>query len=157
MRVANTYRRTTSVIGSALVFGWALWGPDHDLSRTRPPPVEISTMTPTPAVADTAPDALIARALEHDPFIVVGRSESESPQPAPTSVAIAPPLRVLGTVVDSVGGSFALCQLGAEHAVVLHIGQRIGDYELRRVDKASAVFATSDGGRVELHVPRAGA
>jgi hypothetical protein len=112
---------------------------------------------PTPTVAETASDALIARAAERDPFVVVGRLESESPRPAPDSVAIAQPLRVLGTVVDSAGGSFALCQLGAAQAVVLRVGQRIGGYELRRVEKASAVFTTSDSGRIELHVPRAGA
>ena len=155
MRVANAYRRTTSIIGSALVLSWALWGPDRDSSRQTP--VETPAVIPTPVVADRASDALIARALERDPFAVMTRPDSESPQSAPTNAAIAPPLRVLGTVVDSVGGSFVLCQLGAAQAVVLHIGQRIGDYELRRVEKASAVFATSDSGRIELHVPRAGA
>jgi len=68
-----------------------------------------------------------------------------------------PPLRVLGTVVDSVGGSFALCQLGSTQPVVLRIGQRIGDYELRRVEKAGAFFSTPDSGRIERRIPRAGA
>lgn len=76
---------------------------------------------------------------------------------APSSLVNEPPLRVLGTVVDSAGGSFALCQLGTTQAVIVRIGQRIGDYELRRVQKGSVVFATSDGGSVELRVPRAGA
>ena len=144
----------TSVIGSALVLVWVVRGRDRDSSR--PSVAENAAEIPTPTVAETASDALIARAAERDPF-VVGRPEAESPPPAPESVAIAQPLRVLGTVVDSAGGSFALCQLGAAQAVVIRVGQRIGHYELRRVEKASAVFATSDSGRIELHVPRAGA
>lgn len=154
MRV-RTLCRLTSMIGAPLVLGWVVRPPDH--ASSRPSMVERGAEIPTPAVAETVSDALIARAAERDPFVVVGRTESESPPPAPASVAVAQPLHVLGTVVDSAGGSFALCQLGAAQAVVLRIGQRIGDYELRRVEKASAVFATSDSGRIELHVPRAGA
>ena len=152
---ARTVYRMTSVIGSALVLVWVVRGRDRDSSR--PSVAENAAEIPTPTVAETASDALIARAAERDPFVVVGRLESESPRPAPDSVAIAQPLRVLGTVVDSAGGSFALCQLGAAQAVVLRVVQRIGGYELRRVEKASAVFTTSDSGRIELHVPRAGA
>ena len=153
MRV-RTLCRLTSMIGAPLVLGWVVRPPDH--ASSRPLVVERGAEIPRPAVAETVSDALIARAAERDPFVVVARAESESLPPAPASVA-AQPLHVLGTVVDSAGGSFALCQLGAAPAVVVRIGQRIGDYELRRVEKASAVFATSDSGRVELHVPRAGA
>lgn len=154
MRLASGYRRAASVIGSAFVLGWVLGAPDR--APSRPSAVAGAAAIPTPVIAETASDELVARAIEHDPFAAGGRVDSEPP-PAPANVAPAQPLRVLGTVVDSAGGSFALCQLGAAQAVILRVGQRLGGYELRRVEKASAVFATSDSGRVEVHVPRAGA
>ena len=109
------------------------------------------------AVADTIADDLLARAQDRDPFFAVQTTAVQSSAPATPSTALEPPLRVLGTVVDSTGGSFALCQLGATPPVVLRVGQRIGDYELRGVEKAAAVFFRPDSGRVERRVARAGA
>jgi hypothetical protein len=97
---------------------------------------------------------LISSAAGRDPFSI-GNVKAESlivEQPAPPRET----LRVLGTVVDSDGASFALCQLGTAPAAIVRIGQKIGDYELRSVNKATAVFTLVDGERVELRVPRAG-
>jgi hypothetical protein len=106
-------------------------------------------------VADTTPDELIARAEERDPF--AGHKPAALAMPsAPAPIVEEQTLRVVGTVVDSLGVSMAICQLGAAPAVVLHVGQRLGYYELLLVEKASATFLTSEGGRVERRVPRAG-
>ena len=104
---------------------------------------------------DTSSDELIARAAGRDPFSTIGSTKPES------LVVEEPPasrdaLRVLGTVVDAEGGSFVLCQLGAAQPVLLRIGETIGDYELRSVNKGTAVFKLAGGGRVELLVSRAG-
>jgi hypothetical protein len=106
-----------------------------------------------PLASEATPDDLIARAADRNPF-ASRKLISHSPPTVPVPVVADQTLHVLGTVVDSLGASFALCQLGAAPPVVLHVGQRLGDYELRRVDKASAVFLTPEGGRVERRVPR---
>ena len=109
-----------------------------------------------PRSRDTSSDELIGRAAERSPFATIGSVKAESlvvTQPsAPREI-----LRVLGTVVDTDGGSFVLCQLGTARPVVVRIGQKVGDYELSSVNKAAAVFTLVGGGRVELQVPRAGA
>jgi hypothetical protein len=65
-------------------------------------------------------------------------------------------LRLVGTVVDSSGGSFVLCQLGAGSARVLRVGQEVGVYQLHSISQGAAVFVTGDGQRLELRVPKAG-
>ena len=154
MRVAQLCVRATSSLAAALSLGWAMSAPGRH--STPVAAFDFGAAVPSFVIADTVSDALIALALEHNPFAGISRAEADSATGAPANVVTEQPLRVLGTVVDSAGGSFALCQLGAASAVIVHIGQWIGDYELHRIDKASAVFAKADGGRIELHVSRTG-
>ncbi len=109
------------------------------------------------APADTTPDELIARAAERDPFGTKPKAMAQSSALAIAPIAEQQTLRVLGTVIDSLGGSFVFCQLGATSPVLLRVGQRIGGFELRRVEKGIAEFASPTGDRVERQVPRAGA
>ena len=157
-RVPSLVIRMTSMAASAAALVWAITGPKVAVNLSSRRFVFKSTGTiPLLKVRDTTSDAVLERAVERDPFTSVDRVGTESPAPAPQTVANEPSLQVLGTVVDSSGGSFALCQLGATPAVVLRVGQRIGHYELRRIEKGRVQFATPDGESVELRVPRAGA
>jgi hypothetical protein len=65
-------------------------------------------------------------------------------------------LRLIGTVVDSNGGSFVLCQLGTNPTRVLRVGQELGPYELHSISQGAAIFLTADGQRLELRVPKTG-
>jgi len=144
--------RAASGAASTFALVWAAFAP----SRVRSTPrsfVILRPMTP-PVVAETTSDALLTRALERDPFGADSVTATASVTTAPVEEPSLP--RVLGTVVDSAGGSFALCQLGTRQAVILRSGQRIGDYVVRRVEKGRVVFAGLDGGNIELHVPRTG-
>jgi len=157
-RAANCVVRMTSVGVSAIALIWGFVEPKSVVTGpSQPPTVESAVHIPAVGIADTAPDALLERAAERDPFTSANRIETASTATAPAAIASEQPLRVLGTVVDSVGGSFALCQLGATQAVIVRVGQRIGAYGLQRVGKGSAVFTMSNGDSVELRVPRAGA
>ena len=98
---------------------------------------------------------LIGRSVERDPFSMTRTTNAES-LVVDQHVIPREPLRVLGTVVDSTGGSFVLLLARCGSPILLRIGQRIGDYELNSVDKATAIFTLTGGGRVELRVPRAG-
>ena len=150
--------RVTSVAASAVALVRAILGPKSDATvSSRRVEVRRTGAIPSPSTRDTTSDALLERAVERDPFATVERGGTESSAPIRRPVENEQPVRVLGTVVDSLGGSFALCQLGATQAVILRVGQRIGDYELRRIEKGRVLFTTSDGESVELRVPRAGA
>ena len=156
-RVEDLSLRTTSVVASAAAIAWTTFAPNPGLNASRTRSAGTARPLQAPAIADAAPDSLIARAVERDPFTAARRQGADTTATAAATAGKEEPVRVLGTVVDSAEGSFALCQLGARAAVILRIGQRIGDYELRRIEKGSVVFATPDGGRLELRIQRAGA
>jgi hypothetical protein len=157
---AQLSRSMTRVIAAFAAIAAALFG--WTFERAIQPRVLLTMSTRSRKIGgsitlrsrDTSSDELIARAAGRDPFSI-GSVKAESivveRGPAPRET-----LRVLGTVVDSAGGSFVLCQLGTAPATLVRIGQKIGDYELSSVNKATAVFTLADGGRVELQVPRAG-
>ncbi len=85
----------------------------------------------------------------------VGVTESKSAAfVAP--VVVAPQLKLAGTVIAADGHSFAMCQLGAEPAKIVYVGQRIGTFTLRGVSQGSAVFTDDSGKRVVLRVPNGG-
>jgi len=65
-------------------------------------------------------------------------------------------LRLVGTVVDSSGGSFVLCQLGTNQTRVLRVGEELGPYELHSISQGAAIFLTAAGQRLELRVSKTG-
>jgi hypothetical protein len=143
-------------IASLITLGWVLLAPD-DGSVANVSESHRSALVSERAivVADTTPDDLIAEAVARDPFRIDEASAASAASTGPETSKDQQPLRVIGTVVDSLGGSFALCQLGGAQAVLLRIGQKIGEYELRAIEPASVVFTTADGGRVERRIQRA--
>jgi hypothetical protein len=143
---------------AAGTLGWEIAHSNHPLPRASPAAPTPKVKLPQPfRILDTTSDELLTRATERHPFshVVHAPPPTQPVGTAPTAVS-TDTLRVLGTVVDSLGGSFALCQLGAAPPVLLRTGQKIGEYELRSVDKAIVVFSTIDGRRAERRVPRAG-
>jgi len=144
-----------SAIASAAVLAWAVFSANPAVDGALRSPNLLPWSWGAPTVADTTPDDLIGRAQGRDPF--ASHNHVDPPAPTkPVEVVDEQILRVMGTVVDSSGASFAICQLGAAPAVILHVGQRIGEYELRRVEKGGAMFLTLAGDRVERRVARAG-
>jgi len=115
------------------------------------PPLACGAMDPKGA------DELIENALDHDPFSP-NRQRSAPPAPAIVARELSAPevLHLIGTVIDSNGGSFVLCQLGAGSARVLRVGQEVGVYQLHSISQGVAIFVTSDGQRLELRVSKGG-
>lgn len=66
------------------------------------------------------------------------------------------PVVVIGTVINANGRSFAMCQVGAEAARVVYVGQRIGTLTLVSVGQGSAVFTNETGARVVINALKAG-
>ena len=108
-------------------------------------------------LANTSTDELIENALDHDPFSP-NRQRSAPPTPPVAARELAAPevLHLIGTVIDSSGGSFVLCQLGAGSARVLRVGQEVGVYQLHSISQGTAIFVAGDGQRLELRVSKGG-
>jgi hypothetical protein len=108
---------------------------------------------------DNATEALIDSAFERDPFSPT-RQAHIPPEPASIAKVAAPAateaLHLVGTVVDSSGGSFVLCQLGAGPPRVLRVGEELGAYQLHSISQGAATFVNGDGQRVELRVSKTG-
>jgi hypothetical protein len=102
--------------------------------------------------AVSAHDTLVIAAIEVDPF-----SPDRSPPatrygsaPTPTDSFAAETtqgalLKLVGTVIDVGGSSFAMCQLGEATPRAVRVGERIGDYRLRAVRQGAADFAGPEG------------
>jgi len=114
---------------------------------------------PTPIGSNDDSSEAIIEAFERDPFSttrqhpVIQRMSSSATAPAPIAAEV---LNLVGTVVDSDGGSFVLCQLGSNSTRVLRVGDVLGPYELHSIAQGSATFVTGDGRRLELRVPKTG-
>jgi hypothetical protein len=131
-----------------------------DLPRARPGDVRVNASTSRPAIGvASAHDTLVAAAVEVDPF----SPEREAPStrygsdPGDDSASTEMPaqralLKLVGTVIDDDGSSFAMCQLGDEQPRAVRVGERIGEYRLRAVRQGAADFAGPDG-PITLRVP----
>jgi hypothetical protein len=106
------------------------------------------------------PRVNIAAAVDADPF---SRERQRPPEAyrLPGEMVVAAPtgrteqLRVLGTVVSTTGGGFAMCQLGSTPPSIVRVGEKIGVYTLKRVARGSATFA-SPSGEVVIAAPQPG-
>jgi hypothetical protein len=110
------------------------------------------------------PVELILQAVAAAPFASDRRLGASSPAAeSPASSAESPALAafdagqvmLVGTVVDSVAGSFVLVAVPGQGTRVLRVDQVIGGLLLRSIEQGSATFTkVSDGERVMLRVPR---
>ena len=108
------------------------------------------------------PPADIQQAVENDlfspdrsapdtPYRMPGEARAdEAPKPDPTKPV------VLGTAVATDGRSFATVQLGADHPMLVHVGDKIGEWAVRAITRGKLTLVTSDGTRAEITVPRPG-
>jgi hypothetical protein len=68
-----------------------------------------------------------------------------------------PVLRLMGTVINPNGESFAVCNVGKPTGQLVRIGETINGYTLRSVMPKRAVFTTPSGAQVTLETPPPGA
>lgn len=76
---------------------------------------------------------------------------------APPGAAAEPPKPiVLGTALASDGSSFATCQYQTARLLMVRVGDTVGDYVVRTIERGRVVFATPAGKTFEVLAPRAG-
>ena len=113
-------------------------------------------------MADRArpPRVNVAAAVDADPFNPARQRPSEvymlpNELVVPAATPQAEQVRVLGTVVNTAGSGFAMCQLGSEPPTIVRVGEKIGAYTLKRVVRGSATFA-GPAGDVVIAAPQPG-
>lgn len=104
-------------------------------------------------------------AIDRDPFAATleatrkGR-ESPAPNSPPSTVgssgtAVAAPVvlpQLLGTIIDRLGGSVAICTLGSSAPKSVRVGGRIGGYRVDSISPGIAVVIDSSGRPVILRL-----
>ena len=75
---------------------------------------------------------------------------------APKIVEEPPKPIVLGVALASDGTSFATCQFQSARLLMVRVGDKIGDYTVRSIERGRVVFATPAGKTFEVLAPRAG-
>jgi hypothetical protein len=110
------------------------------------------------ATVDSPPPADLSAAVDNDPFSP-DRSAPAGPyrmpgeaDPRDAQPVVDPPKPiVLGTAVSPGGRSFAILQLGDSRPVSLSVGDRIGAYTLKSIERGRVVFTTAAGKRVDVN------
>lgn len=104
----------------------------------------------------------VESAVEHDVF-APDRSAPGAPYRMPgealassAPVAESPKPAVLGTVVATDGRSFATLQLGTDQPKLAHVGDKVGDWVVRSIQRGKVVLVSTAGTRAELTVPKPG-
>ena len=138
--------------------GFALWTLVHAL-RIAPVPDSPASQIANGGVLATLPaprDVNVALAIDADPF-AADRSAPErayrapgedSGDDGPSAPAVAPV--VLGTAVSDATHSFATVQLADSHAVIMHVGGKIGEYTVKSIERGHVVFTTPSGKKLDI-------
>jgi hypothetical protein len=101
-------------------------------------------------------------AVQHDLFSP-DRNAPSTPYRMPGEKAaddkpkVEPPKPVvLGTVIASDGRSFATLKLGDASPMLVHVGDKIGEWNVRSIARGKVVLESTTGVRAELAVPKPG-
>ena len=132
--------------------------------------VRVDTVAPAPATVSIVAGALDASASvpvvnvemangadlfapERKPPAARYRMPGEA---APKSVEEPPKPVVLGTALAADGSSFATCQYQSARLLMVRVGDKVGDYIVKSIERGRVVFATPAGKTFEVLAPRAG-
>lgn len=91
------------------------------------------------------------RSAPSAPYRLPGEKSPEVKQAAEPPKPI-----VLGTAVANDGKSFATLQLGDDRPTLVHVGDKIGDWVVKAIDRGKVTIINSSGGRADLVVPKPG-
>ncbi|MGE5731553.1 MAG: hypothetical protein ACM37U_06430 [Gemmatimonas sp.] len=109
-----------------------------------PPPADIQSAVENDLFS---PD----RSAPSTPYRMPGeRDVSDGPVVEPVKPA------VLGTAVATDGRNFATMQLGDERPVLVHVGDKIGEWTVKSIGRGKVVLVTAAGARADLTVPKPG-
>ena len=136
----------------------ALWTLEHAVRIERLPEAVAPQFAGLGAIEAPAPapPVNVAAAVEADPFaadrsapprryVVPGEASEEA-----AGAQAAPEPVVLGTAIADPAHSFATVQLGDERSVILHEGDKIGEYTVKSIERGHVVFTTRSGKPLDI-------
>lgn len=103
------------------------------------------------ATRAAAAPANVRAAVENDLFAPDRSAPAEryrvpgEDDPSPEVAPEAPEPMVLGTAVSGAGRSFATCQLGDDRPIIVRVGDTIGEYTVKTIERGRVVFTTANG------------
>lgn len=161
MRAAEFLRFTpmrVALAALALAFVFAVWSLADAFRAPASPPVGVRAplvLTLKPAASARAVD--IDAAVSSDLFSPdreapeqAFRMPGEPPPQSTAVVASAPKPTVLGTAVAGNGFSFATAELAANGPRIVHVGDKLGDYTVKTIERGHVVFVAADGTRLDI-------
>jgi hypothetical protein len=148
------------VVALALVL-WTLVGALRTEALPDAPPTTVASLE-TITKHSSRPPADIMTAVDKDlfaadrtapdePYRMPGESDGKD---KPTVEPMKP--IVLGTAVATDGRSFATLQLGDASPTLVHVGDKIGEWVVKAIERGKIVLVSTSGTRADLTVPKPG-
>jgi hypothetical protein len=154
----STNAGRAAIVALALSLMVALWTLAHAI-RIEPVPEGSAPQfsaggaltTPT-----TAPRINVAAAVDADPFAPDRNApetryrapSEESDETAPKQAPVEPV--VLGTAASDAAHGFATVQLADGPATIVRVGDKIGEYTVKSIERGHVVFATASGKKLDI-------
>ena len=153
---SNAGRAAIAALAASIVI--ALWTLVHAIRIAPIPEIAAPQFAANGAlsVSKTTPTVDVGAAVETDPF-AADRSAPANRYRAPgeendDAVPKAPPVEpvVLGTAVSDPSHGFATVQLADSHATIMHVGDKIGEYTVKSIERGHVVFTTPSGKKLDI-------
>jgi len=150
-----------TLIVAAALMSWTLLNALRSEPLPNTPPTTVASLE-TITNHSTRPAADITTAVDKDLF-ASDRSPPDAPYRMPgesdgkEKPAVEPmkPI-VLGTAVATDGRSFATLQLGDASPTLVHVGDKIGEWVVKAIERGRIVLVSTSGTRANLTVPKPG-
>ncbi|MBK7596056.1 MAG: hypothetical protein IPJ11_12615 [Gemmatimonadetes bacterium] len=149
------------VLAALVVMAWTAWRMWQvtDVPAAPPGPMLSTDALITPARPESVDvDAAVSLDLFNpDRAAPIARYRLPS-DPAAVASDMPPPARpvVLGTAIASDGSSFATCQLESSRLLMVRVGDKVGVYLVKSIERGRVVFQTPAGERLEIQALRPG-
>lgn len=150
-------------IALALASTVAVWALVRAVRAPAVPDTPAETLASLETVARRTPRAPadIQQAVDNDlfspdrsapevPYRMPGEARADEPKAEPMKPV------VLGTAVATDGRSFATVQLGGDRPMLVHVGDKIGEWAVRAIARGKLTLVSSDGTRADVTVPKPG-
>ena len=154
---SNAGRGAFAALALSLVLTlWTLVGAVRIAPVPERPAPEFAASAALAAPA-SAPETDVVAAVATDPFAADRSAPAqqyrvpgeEGDEAVPKEAPVLPV--VLGTAVSDSTHSFATVQLGEGHSVIVHVGDKIGAYTVKSIERGRVVFTTP--ARQTLDIP----
>ena len=159
---ATSMRIALGVLAIAIVVvGWTLVRAFREQPIAAGPPIMVANLE-TIARGAARPPSDIQAAFENDLF-AADRTAPGSPYRMPgesngEEKPVVQPMKpvVLGTAVATDGRSFATVQLGDASPTLVRVGDKIGEWVVKAIERGKVVLVSTTGTRADLTVPKPG-